>query len=340
MKQIISRCGNICSECPWSTHMRKKIGKEDWEKYSIQIKSYIGFKPVKYEWEGCVGCLTPNNELPSHPFFNILKKCRTRKCGEYNEILNCAYCGRFPCANTVARNDITREKVSEKLGKEIDDNEYENYIKMFDAMENLNEIRSKLKNTQIKNPKPVVHKPEITKLAGEFKNEGFKVVYEKLLEIANSNLNIKDIDTVAGLEMYKTREEFLWRFLWIVVLFGEIDGSKLRIDSVTLYDNRKPLALPSNEEEWNLYFDILSKFDISVELEILTDKLYTPGGYMRSKKPKIKEPAYVIKMKGDSELQTFPFFKMMNEMLVDLQKKTAKRGFSNFRKLNFNSLLN
>ena len=116
MEQIISRCGNLCSECPWSIYMRKKIAKEDWEEYSEQVKKYTGYKPIKYEWEGCVGCLTPNEDLPKHPFFNFLKKCRTRKCGEYNEVNNCAYCGRFPCANTVASNDFTREKISEKMG--------------------------------------------------------------------------------------------------------------------------------------------------------------------------------------------------------------------------------
>ena len=39
MEQIISRCGNICSECPWSIFMRKKIAKEDWDEYSDKIKS-------------------------------------------------------------------------------------------------------------------------------------------------------------------------------------------------------------------------------------------------------------------------------------------------------------
>ena len=117
MEQIISRCGNICSECPWSMFMRKKIAKEDWDEYSKKIKTYTGYKPVKYEWEGCVGCHTPNDELPSHPFFNFLKKCRTRKCGQHNDIPNCAYCGRFPCANTVASYKFTKEKVSEKIGK-------------------------------------------------------------------------------------------------------------------------------------------------------------------------------------------------------------------------------
>jgi hypothetical protein len=319
--------------------VRKKILKEDWEEYSQQVKSYIGFKPVKYEWEGCVGCFTPNNELPSHPFFNFLKKCRTRKCGQHNEIPNCAYCGRFPCANTVARNNINRDIISEKLGKEVSDDEYERYIKMFDAMENLNEIRGRLKDTQIKNPKPVDHKPEISKLTGEFKNKNFNFVYKKLLEIANSNLNIKGIDTVAGLELHKIREELLWKFLWIAVLFGEIDGNELRIDSSTLYDNRKPISLPANEEDWKLLFDILSKFGISAESEILTDNLYTPGGYMRAKVPKTNKSAYIIKMKLSSDLQKFPFFKVMNEMLSILQKKTGKRAFSNFKKLNFNPLL-
>jgi hypothetical protein len=320
--------------------MRKKIAKEDWGEYSKKIKIYTGYKPVKYEWEGCVGCHTSNDELPSHPFFNFLKKCRTRKCGEYNEIQNCAYCRRFPCANTVASNNFNKEKTSEKLGRVVSDIEYEQYIKMFDAIGNLTQIRSELKDSQIKNPKIVIHKPEISKLTGEFRNESFKLVYDKLNEIANSNFKIKGIDTVAGLELHKIREDLLWRLLWIVVVFGEIDGNKLRIDSGTFYDNRKPISLPSNEENWKLIFDILSEFGISAELEILTENLYTPGGYMRAKLPKTNESAYNIKMKVSSDLQQFPFFKTLNEMLSLLQEKTGKRAFSNFKKLNFNSLLN
>lgn len=339
MKEIISRCGNICSECPWSTYMRNRIVKEDWEEYSKQFKSYIGFKPVKYEWEGCVGCFTPNEELPSHPFFNFLKKCRTRKCGQHNDIPNCAYCGRFPCANTVARNNITRDKISEKLGKEISNDEYNRYIRMFDAMGNLNKIRSKLKDSQIKSPKFVDYTPEISKLSGYFKKESYKFVYEKLLEIINSNLKIKGIDTVAGLELFKVRREFLWRFLWIISLFGEIDVNELRIDSTTLYDNRKPISLPNNEEDWNVYLNILSEFGFIAQLEILTDNLYTPGGYMRVKIPKTNDPAYNLTIKVSSDLQRFPFFEILNKMLQELQKSTGKKAFSNFKKLNFNTLL-
>lgn len=339
MEQIISRCGNLCSECPWSIYMRKKISKEDWEEYSDEVKKYTGFKPIKYEWEGCLGCLTPNEELPKHPFYNFLKKCRTRKCGNYNEVNNCAYCGRFPCANTVARDDFTREIISEKIGSAIDDETYEHYIKMFDAMTNLQKVRSELHDSQIKNPKYVSKKTEIAEIKGEFPNKNYYKIYEKFIEIANSNLGIKGIDTVAGYEHYLIRKDILWRLLWIFGLYGKINEDNLNIDSIRLYENRKPITLPSNEEQWKIYFNILSKFGILAELEIKTDELYTPGGYMRVKTPKTNEPAYIIKMKVNLNLQKYQFFKTLNEILSELQNKTGKRAFTNFKKLDFNSLL-
>jgi hypothetical protein len=319
--------------------MRKKIGKDDWEEYSEEVKKYTGFKPVKYEWEGCLGCFTPNEELSKHPFFNFLRKCRTRKCGTNNEVDNCAYCSRFPCMNTVASNNFTREKISEKLGTTIDDKKYDRYIKIFDSMTNLKKIRSTLPKDQIKDPKPITKKIDITKLKGEFQNQEFNKVYKKLLEIANSDLGIKGIDTVSGLENYKSRKEFLWRFIWIFILFGNIQGNNLSIDSGTLYENRKPISLPNNEDQWKIYFNILTEFGINTELEIKTDKLYTPGGYMRALIPKTKKPAYILNMKLDPNYYKYQFFKILNELLSELQKKTEKRAFSNFKKLNFNPLL-
>ncbi|MFX1371257.1 MAG: DUF3795 domain-containing protein [Promethearchaeota archaeon] len=339
MNQIISRCGYLCSECPWSMYMRKKINKEDWEGYSEKVKKYTGFKPVNYEWEGCVGCLTPNEELPKHPFFNLLKKCRTRKCGEYNEIKNCAYCSRFPCANTVARNDFTREKISEKIESDIDDDTYDHYIKMFDFMTNLGKIRSELKDNQIKDPKLISKKTNITILKGEFKNSNFNRIYNKLVEIANSNLGVKGIDTVAGYENYLLRKDFLWRFIWILGLFGKIKETDLIIDSATLYENRKPISLPSNEEAWQIYFNILAQFGLNAKLEIKTDDLYTPGGYMRVKVPKTNKSAYIIRMKVDSNLQEYQFFKVLNEIISELQITAGKRAFTYFKKSNFKSLL-
>ncbi|MFX0083984.1 MAG: DUF3795 domain-containing protein [Candidatus Hodarchaeota archaeon] len=339
MEQIISRCGNLCSECPWSMYMRKKISKENWEEYSEEIKRYTGFKPIKYEWEGCVGCLTPNEELPKHPFFNLLRKCRTRKCGSNNEVYNCAYCGRFPCGNTVSSTNFTREKISEKLEITIDDKTYDRYIKMFDSMTNLKKIRSTLPNDQIKNPKPISKKIDITPLKGEFKNEAYNKIYKKFLEIVNSNLGIKGIDTVAGLENYTLRKDFLWKFIWIFGLHGKIEGNDLSIDSITLYENRKPKSLPSTEDQWKIYFEILAGFGINAKLEIKTDKLYTPGGYMRVKIPQTNNPTYIIKMNLDPILQKFQLFKALNEFLSELQKKTGKRAFTNFKKLNFNPIL-
>ena len=339
MEQVISRCGNICSECPWSMNMRERIGKEYWEDYSDEVKKYTGYKPVKYEWEGCIGCFTSNEELPKHPFYNFLRKCRTRKCGSYNKVENCAYCARFPCMNTVANENFTREKISEKTGKNIDDATYDKYLKMFDSMTNLKKIRDTLTKDQIKNPKHISKKINIVELKGEFKNQEYGKVYEKLLEIANSNLGIKGIDTISGLENFKLRKEYLWRFIWIFGLYGKIEGDSLSIDSSVLYENRKPISLPNNEAQWKIYMDILAEFGIIAELEIITDKLYTPGGYMRAQMPQTKKPAYIIKMNLVQNLQKYQFFKRLYELLSDLQNKTGKRAYTNFKKLNFNPIL-
>lgn len=339
VEEIISYCGNICSECPWSKFMRQKVAEEDWENYAEKVKTYTGYKPVKYEWEGCVGCLYPTENFPSHPFFNLLKNCRTRKCAQYNEVPNCAYCRRFPCVNSVIRKDYTKEKVSKKLGREITDEEYEQYVKMFDGIGNLNKIRSRLLSAQIRNPKSVSHPPEIKELTRTFKNDNIKFIYEKLTEVANSNLGIKGIDTISGFDLYKERKDFLWRFLWIIGIFGNIEDDQLSIDSITLYENRKPLSLPKNEEEWKTFFEILSKFGINTELEIKTDELYTPGGYMRVKIPRSNEPAYIIKMKTLPILQKYHFFNDLSDLLLKLQDTSGKRAFSDFKKLNLNSII-
>ena len=176
-------------------------------------------------------------------------------------------------------------------------------------------------------------------MKGDFEKQEHNKVYEKLLEIANSNLGIKGIDTISGLEYYKLRKEFLWRFLWIFGLYGKIEGNSIRIDSSTLYENRKPISLPNNEAQWKIYLDILEEFGIIAELEIKTDKLYTPGGYMRAQMPKTKKPAYNIKMNLVPNLKKCNFFGILKELISELQNQTGKRAFINFKKLNFNSIL-
>jgi hypothetical protein len=241
--------------------------------------------------------------------------------------------------NTVANENFTRERISEKIGHNIDDKTYDRFIKVFDSKTNLKKIRNTLSKDQIKDPKPISKKSEIVKLKEGFKSQEYSKVYKKLLEIANSNLGIIGIDTISGLENFKLREKFLWRFIWIFGLFGKIKDKSLSIDSLTLYENRKPISLPSNEDQWKTYFDILAEFGIKVELEIKTDKLYTPGGYMRAKIPRTNEAAYILKINLDPDLEKYQYFNVLNKILSELRIKTGKRAFNHFKKLNFNPIL-
>lgn len=74
-------------------------------------------------------------------------------------------------------------------------------------------------------------------------------------------------------------------------------------------------------------------------MDVLTDDLYTPGGYMRAITPKTKEPTYKIKLNVSTSLQKASFFKVLNEMFSNLQKKTGKRAYSHFKKLDLTPLL-
>jgi hypothetical protein len=47
----------------------------------------------------------------------------------------------------------------------------------------------------------------------------------------------------------------------------------------------------------------------------------------------------MIKMNLDPNFQEYQFFKALKEILSELQEKTGKRAFSNFKKLNFNPIL-
>ncbi len=339
MEIIVSRCGNICSDCPWSKYYRKKVEKDDWEYLSEQYKKYVGYTPIKYEWEGCVGCRTPNEQLPKHPHHNFLKACNTRKCVNFNEIETCAHCTRFPCANTVTVQGLTREKQSKKLGVEISDSDYMQFIQMFDSMKNMTEIRNALHEKQLKNPKPV-EKPLLgLNISEKINNKELKRFYAVLRNIYTSNLEIKDTDTKAGFEKWKNRQEGILRLLWIVGTLGKIDERGIKVDGITLNKNKKSAKLPTNEKGWKTYLDTLTNFGIISNLDIKTDQLYTPGGWMRDRIPRSNDPAYYLKMSLDSELKEISFFDKLKEYTTELQTISGKRAYTKFKQLDSNHFI-
>ena len=134
----------------------------------------------------------------------------------------------------------------------------------------------------------------------------------------------------------KIRQEVISRILWLVGIQGESDSEGIILDGITLHKNKKTAKLPTNEKGWEIYLEILTGFGIKSILDIKTEDLYTPGGWMRDRIPKSNTPAYYLKMSLDPKLIKFAFFKILKNYIVDLQATSGRRGYTKFKNLNTN----
>ncbi len=331
---IISKCGYICSDCPWSRFVRQRTDESDWEEYSKQIKKFVGFKPIKYEWEGCVGCNTPTEEFPKHMHYGYLKNCHVRNCVEFNEIKSCAYCSRFPCANGFI--GLTKESMSKRINEDVSNSDYDSYIRMFDCLKHMKELGKAIPKAEIRDPKPVKYKNKHKNPSDQFSDEAQKKFYTTLFNMFTSKLDVKDSDTYAGVEIIKRRLDPLARILWLTGIYGKIEEKAVKVDSITLMKQKKSSKVPHNQESWKIYTNFLSTNGLTSKLALMTDDkiINTPMGYIREKIPKTDDPSYFLEMRIDptSDLPA-SFLKDLQTYCKGLDEKSGKRGFSHFKKL-------
>ncbi len=88
MSEKISFCGLICSECP--AFIAKRTNNDELRKKAVKEWSSEEF-PLKIEDINCDGC------IDGEELFKGCMICEVRKCGLEKEVINCAYCGEYPC---------------------------------------------------------------------------------------------------------------------------------------------------------------------------------------------------------------------------------------------------
>ena len=90
MDKMISYCGIVCTECPAFIATQKNDDakrKEVAEMWSKQYKS-----PFKAEDINCDGCKAEGKRLVGYCHI-----CEIRKCGQKQQVVNCAYCDDYGC---------------------------------------------------------------------------------------------------------------------------------------------------------------------------------------------------------------------------------------------------
>ncbi len=217
MKELISKCGMNCSQCPafqenCKTEEDRILCSEGWGKY---VK--INISP-----DGCIcsGCQHPNpwsgNRVLPDRF------CLIRKCAVETQVPNCGACFHYPCALLLkSKKGAT---YLDRLREEIPSMEYEKFVRPYspsESMERLNQTHEKgdLIKPEIKPLKTNLSKPGPKT---DRKYRDFYLFIEKIFQ-ARTELYYDQI-------LFKTGKGLFKCVLWVFGKYGEIENTSLVIN--------------------------------------------------------------------------------------------------------------
>jgi len=308
---------------------------EEFEQYKRRAKEILGYTPMKTP---CLTCQTPDEEIQKGSKLPP-RSCLVRQCVDKTGVMNCAYCSRFPCEHAKDTGGAwNRQKIEEKLGRTISEEDYHTYVEPFEALTRLKSIQASLKPEEIveaaKLPPiktEIVDFPERSARSQE-ETAAFRAVHQLLTKIKRSRLGLEETDVFAQQQRLKNRIPQFLRFLWILSRFGNLkkedDTHALVVDAKTYIDNRgseKTLA------SWPFVKDVILKIlsEFGVHCERVASKgvkeknLTTPGGYLRSK-------GWTMKLSFDEKAGGFTALKALQTYTKQLDDKYGKKAFRYF----------
>jgi len=90
MKELISICGIVCSQCGAYQATRDNDDVKRREVADLWSKEYKS--DIKPEDINCESCLTDSDNV-----FGYTRICDIRKCGRQRGVANCAFCEEYAC---------------------------------------------------------------------------------------------------------------------------------------------------------------------------------------------------------------------------------------------------
>ena len=216
--------------------------------------------------------------------------------------------------------------------------QYERFVRISESKKNLDEIRKGLSSEEIIDAKLVEEKkPKIVAFPDTDKKfEKYKTLHEAFTDILNSKLGLTAIDTVAGQEMLKERQDLLLRMLWILALYGEKDGDALSVDAISISEHKKGTSgFPTHVDVWLRWLGLLTKVGLPGELVFVTEdhsQLFTPTGWLRDRLPGTNNPVYHVKLSFNEKLGGPKSLTLLQSYARALADEYDKRAYSRFKK--------
>jgi hypothetical protein len=327
MDKMIAKCGCDCSKCP--TYKNNLQSPEDRKRCSWGWKKYLNIRLSPEKLRLCDGCQTPDDKRKVY-YLN----CIVRKCALSSGILNCAYCSAYPCDEVkylhTTFDDNIREKITAKLGREIPDKDYSEFIEPYEGIKNLDRICVTIDRNEINEPKKFQLRSRIKEFPSEFlrsEREGLilKSLYDLLAKI---NGPVPDI-SFAKREALKRKRPYMNLLLWTFGLYGifrKKDDAFLTIDSKD-YANQKNQRIYSKLKD---HFQIFKDYGANFSLEPLGEKWLTPSGGLQIKLGSRKDAAWIMTLSFDPNLNGRRGLIALQEYSKKLLNQYAEKAFDYF----------
>jgi len=267
--RIYSKCGFYCNRC--TAYKNNSRTQEDRERGSALWEKYFGlhFKPDIVKCEGCQSSAPwkTGNLLPD-------RACPIRACAVYNEVLTCAHCSLFPCAEYSKRVPGTelRRQREKAANIKFTDDEYQKYIEPFEGQVHLKELHNNLKPEEIAAPKQfsldvdIVPFPTQTNLLPDKQDE-----MRRLHSLLGNIFSTKAPNYVDQL-ISERKMPYLRVLLWVMGLYGELREENLVLES-TAHRDRMECSRLVRKRDNSLYEPIqdaverLKKSGIQIEFK-------------------------------------------------------------------------
>ena len=265
MSNLLGKCGNNCGKCP--LHITNLRSKEDKELVAAGLSRYINWNPTPEKLKQCHGCQNTNPEA-----FLYIKGCRVRKCAQHYNLTTCAQCSAFPCEEVpkVSLDTGYRGKQEVRLGQDINEQDYNKFIEVYEGIKHLKEIRKADEIVEIETHN---YSPRVVAFP-ENLNEDYRGLHDFISDLGKAS----DVPFVM-INVLKNRRKELLKTLFAFGIKGEKVEDGLELSSESYYSMKLPKMKDKLEE--NLVK--LEKYGIKGEIVAISDDFLTPTGGLRSR---------------------------------------------------------
>ena len=213
-------------------------------------------------------------------------------------------------------------------------------------MKSLDEIRSALKPSAIREAKSIEVKPSkiiaFPSVTLNKRETQFKDLHKALSKIAVSAFGIRNTDVLSGQEMVESRREIALRILWIAARYGSFKKDNLVVDSILINTHKKGTSgFPTTEPAWKRWFSHLTDIGITCEMEfadITKEERTSPIGWLKERIPGTDDPTWFLRISMDKSLGNSSTLKILQEYACMLDQHFENKAFGKFKEIDMSTL--